>query len=184
MIRDRFNSDKNCLDFCLLTRTCYSGIVRFRKKDGFMSTPKGPHKPISPESFRERVYQWHNLVQNVDFDTADYREAMSRAKKGDLVYCDPPYTHSQSIIYGAQDFSIDGLWDAIADCKSRGVYVALSINGYRKSKSKNISPQPPDGVFAREIIVNCGTSMIDRLQQKNHSMPNDIVHDKLLLTWN
>lgn len=24
MIRDRFNSDKNCLDFCLLTRTCYS----------------------------------------------------------------------------------------------------------------------------------------------------------------
>lgn len=47
------------------------------------------------------------------FDTADYREAMSRAKKGDLVYCDPPYTHSQPIIYGAQDFSIVGLWDAI-----------------------------------------------------------------------
>lgn len=183
-IRQRFNETKNALDFCLLTRTCYSGIVRFRKADGYMSTPKGPHKPITPDSFRERVSQWHNLIADTTFDTLDYRESMARAKEGDLVYCDPPYTHSQSIIYGAQGFHIEDLWEAIDECKQRGVMVALSINGYRKSKAKNISPIPPDSLFEQEIIVDCGTSMIDRLQQKNGSMDNDIVHDKLLLTWN
>lgn len=182
-IRHRFNENRNALDFCLLSRTCYSGIVRFRKSDGYMSTPRGPHKPISPESFKERVRQWHELLNNADFDTMDYRESMSRADKGDLVYCDPPYTHSQSIIYGAQDFRIDDLWDAIESCKSKGVMVALSINGYRKSKAKNIAPKPPDGLFEQEMIVNCGTSMIDRLKQKNGTMNNDLVHDKLLLTW-
>lgn len=40
-IRDRFNNNHNALDFCLLSRTCYSGIIRFRKADGYMSTPKG-----------------------------------------------------------------------------------------------------------------------------------------------
>lgn len=182
-IRHRFNENRNALDFCLLSRTCYSGIVRFRKSDGHMSTPRGPHKPISPESFEERVGQWHDLLNNTNFDTLDYRESMNRASKGDLIYCDPPYTHSQSIIYGAQDFRIDDLWDAISDCKSRGVKVALSINGYRKSKAKNIAPKPPADLFEQEMIVNCGTSMIDRLQQKNGSMDNDLVHDKLLLTW-
>ena len=56
MIRDRFNSDKNCLDFCLLTRTCYSGIVRFRKKDGFMSTPKGSGTNRFPPNRSESAY--------------------------------------------------------------------------------------------------------------------------------
>ena len=37
-------------------------------------------------------------------------DAMERPQAGDLVYCDPPYTHSQGIIYGAQDFDINLLW--------------------------------------------------------------------------
>ena len=48
MIRDRFNSDKTALIFVCSQEPVIQGIVRFRKKDGFMSTPKGPHKPISP----------------------------------------------------------------------------------------------------------------------------------------
>jgi DNA adenine methylase len=64
---------------------------------------------------------------------------MDKPQNGDVVYCDPPYTHSQSIIYGAQDFRIEELWQKIAECKSRGVKVMLSINGMRESKNKDIS---------------------------------------------
>ena len=35
---------------------------------------------------------------------------MSKAQKGDLVYCDPPYSHTQSILYGAQSFSLERLF--------------------------------------------------------------------------
>ena len=108
---------------------------------------------------------------------------MDSAKPGDLVYCDPTYTHSPSIIYWAQTFNIENLFTKIAECKARGVYVMLSINGTRESNKKDISIAPPTGLFNREVFVNCGTSMIDRLQNAGQTMQNEVVHDKLLLTW-
>lgn len=183
IIKDRFNKDHNALDFCLLSRTCYSGIIRFRKSDGYMSTPRGPHKPISPIAFSRRVDMWSDLIQKADFTVENFEEAMSKPQEGDVVYCDPPYTHSQSIIYGAQDFHIARLWEKIAECKERGARVMLSINGTRESKRKDISIEAPEGLFEREITVDCGTSMIDRLQNSGCDMVGEKVHDKLLLTW-
>ncbi len=119
-IRDRYNQNPNGLDFCLLSRTCYGGIIRFRKSDGYMSTPVGPHNPIKPASFKKRVMDWHELVSDTDFACLDFKAAMARAQKDDVVYCDPPYTHSQGILYGAQDFKIEDLWDEIFKAKNRG----------------------------------------------------------------
>ena len=180
-VRDRFNEDHNPLDFCILSRTCYSGVIRFRKKDGFMSTPKGAHKPISPETFRSRVSLWSSLIQDVDFQVASFEETMSHAGPGDLVYCDPPYTNSQTIIYGAQGFDITRLWSAIESCVERGAYVMLSINGSRKNS--DVAPVIPAGLFKREYAVDCGISMIDRFQNGGDTMGDTIVKDKLLLTW-
>jgi DNA adenine methylase len=182
-IRDRFNANHNAFDFLLLSRTCYSGVIRFRKADGYMSTPRGPHKPISPEEFEKRINQWNQLLKKATFRCESYIEAMDRAASGDVVYCDPPYTHSQSIIYGAQDFDINTLWTKIDECKNRGAKVLLSINGMRDSKKKDISVSPPDGLFERHLLVNCGTSMIDRLQNTGKEMNDKKVDDQLLLTW-
>lgn len=182
-IQTRFNKNHNAYDFCLLSRTCYSGVIRFRKADGYMSTPKGPHNPIKPSVFANRVALWSNLIQKADFYTESFEKAMAKPQHGDVVYCDPPYTHSQSIIYGAQDFNIKVLWNKIAECKDRGAYVMLSINGSRESEKKDISIDIPAGLFDRELTVNCGTSMIDRLQNSGKDMVDEVVHDKLLLTW-
>lgn len=182
-IRDRFNTDHNALDFCLLSRTCYSGVIRFRKADGYMSTPRGPHKPIAPSTFSKRLNIWSDLLGKASFRCESFDIAMDRAKAGDVVYCDPPYTHSQSIIYGAQAFDIDMLWKKIRECKGRGVKVILSINGTRESKKKDISVVAPSDLFEREIYIDCGKSMIDRLQNSGQEMKNEEVHDKLCLTW-
>lgn len=182
-IRDRFNLNHNALDFCILSRTCYSGVIRFRKADGFMSTPRGPHKPIKPETFIKRVDLWQQLLSKAEFRCESYIDAMDRPQAGDLVYCDPPYTHSQSIIYGAQEFNVDILFEKIAECKARDVKVILSINGLRDSKRKDISVTPPDGLFERKLLVACGTSMIDRLKNDGKKMDDKLVHDQLLFTW-
>lgn len=182
-IRNRFNEQHNPYDFLLLSRTCYSGVIRFRKVDGYMSTPRGPHKPIDPATFEKRVSQWNILLQKATFNCESYTFAMDKAGEGDVVYCDPPYTHSQSIIYGAQDFNIHTLWEKIAECKQRGAKVILSINGTRDSKKKDISITPPDGLFERLMYVNCGISMIDRLQNNGKSMKDKNVDDQLLFTW-
>ncbi len=112
----------------------------------------------------------------------DYREALTMAEPGDLVYCDPPYTHSQAILYGAQEFRLHELLDAIGECKSRGVFVALSIDGTKRS-GRHICDLPiPEGLFAREILVNCGRSMLRRLQMDGQSLEAEVVADRLLLT--
>ena len=182
-IQTRFNENHNAYDFCLLSRTCYSGVIRFRKVDGYMSTPRGPHKPIQPETFEKRVEQWHELLQKATFSCQSFTEMMEYPQQGDVVYCDPPYTHSQSIIYGAQDFEIETLWKKIDECKKRGAKVILSINGMKDSKKTDISISPPEGLFERKLLVNCGTSMIDRLQNTGKEMKNKNVDDQLLLTW-
>lgn len=183
IIKNRFNTRHNPFDFLLLSRTCYGGVIRFRKADGYMSTPRGPHNPIPPDTFSKRLMQWHNLIQKADFDCMNYTEAMDRAQANDVIYCDPPYTHSQGILYGAQSFDVEVLWKKIAECKARDVKVMLSINGKKDSGKTDISAIPPDGLFERQLLVDCGVSMVDRLQNSGKSMKNKKVDDQLLLTW-
>ena len=54
-----YNRGPNGADLLFLCRACYGGVVRFRKNDGYMSTPVGVHDPVSPESFGKRADIWH-----------------------------------------------------------------------------------------------------------------------------
>ena len=182
-IKARYNSSPNGADLLFLCRACYGGVVRFRKADGYMSTPIGAHKPISPESFSKRVDLWSQRLRGTSFQRCDYREAMANAKAGDLVYCDPPYTFSQAILYGAQDFRLDELLSEIRRCKERGVFVALSIDGTKKSGDAYCDIKFPDGLFRREVMVNVGRSMLRRFQMGGQSLEAEEVRDRLMLTY-
>ncbi len=181
-IKAAYNARPNGADLLFLCRSCYGGIVRFRR-DGYMSTPCGAHKPVSPGSFAHRVGLWHERTRGTQFIQMDYTEAMSQARGGDLVYCDPPYTHTQAILYGAQSFSLAGLLEVIADCKERGVYVALSIDGSKRSGDLICDLPIPEGLFERERYVNCGRSMLRRFQMGGETLEGEVVADRLLLTY-
>ncbi len=182
-VKASYNASPNGADLLFLSRSCYGGVVRFRKADGYMSTPCGPHNPVSPESFDKRVDVWAVRTQGATFRHLDYREAMSLAGGGDVVYCDPPYSHTQAILYGAQDFQLTDLFDEIAHCKERGAHVALSIDGTKKSGNTICDLPIPDGLFEREILVNCGRSMLRRFQKSGESLEDEVVADRLLLTY-
>ena len=127
VIKASYNAGPNAADLLFLCRSCYGGVVRFRKADGYMSTPCGIHRPIRPESFARRVDEWYRRTAGATFARMEYAEAIEAAKAGDLVYCDPPYSHSQAILYGAQSFNLEDLLGTIDHCKSKGVFVALLI---------------------------------------------------------
>ncbi len=182
-VKASYNSSPNAPDLLFLCRSCYGGVVRFRQADGHMSTPCGIHKPISPAAFSKRVDEWHLRVEGVTFVQAEYHETMNRAKKGDLVYCDPPYSHTQSILYGAQSFSLEDLFKVIDDCKSRGVFVVLSIDGSKRSGKLKCALPPAEGLFEREVLLDCGRSMLKRFQMNGLSLEDEVVHDRLLLTY-
>lgn len=182
-IKARYNEHPNGADLLFICRSCYGGVVRFRKADGYISTPCGIHDPITPASFAERVAIWHRRTTGANFLHADFAEAMALAQEGDLIYCDPPYVCSQAILYRGQSFSLDRLMRTIADCKKRGVRVALSIDGKKKSGRVDCELDIPDGLFAREVFVDCGRSMLRRFQLEGESLDNEVVHDRLLLTY-
>ncbi len=182
-IKKSYNSNPNGPDFLFLSRSCYGGIIRFRKADGYMSTPCGVHNPVSVESFSKRVNEWYSRVKNVNFLNLDYQEAFDLAKYDDFIYCDPPYSHSQSILYGAQDFSLEKLLEKIDKAKSKGVKVALSIDGNKKSGNYICDLPIPKGLFEKEIFVSLGRSMLRRFQMEGQTLENEIVSDRLLLTY-
>lgn len=182
-IKTAYNANPNGADLLFLCRACYGGVVRFRKADGYMSTPCGIHQPISPATFAARVAEWQKRTSGTKFTLMEYQEAMKQARRGDLVYCDPPYKDTQSILYGAQDFRLGELFAAIADSKSRGVFVALSIDGTKKTGDRVCNVPIPDGLFEREVFVKCGRSMLRRFQLGGQSLENEVVADRLLLTY-
>jgi DNA adenine methylase len=182
-IKASYNAKPSGADLLFLCRACYGGVVRFRQTDGYMSTPCGVHYPISPESFAQRVDDWHRRTLGTTFELMDYDEAMSRTKAGDVVYCDPPYTHSQTILYGAQSFALEHLFEVIARCKKAGVFVALSIDGTKRSGEVTCHLPIPKGLFEREALVNCGRSMLRRFQMNGKTLESELVADRLLLTY-
>ncbi|MDP8993477.1 MAG: Dam family site-specific DNA-(adenine-N6)-methyltransferase [Pseudomonadota bacterium] len=182
-VKASYNASPNGADLLFLSRVCYGGVVRFRKADGYMSTPCGPHRPMSPESFAERARIWGARTKPVEFVHADYEETMRRAKAGDVCYLDPPYVDSQTILYGAQGFSLLHLFEVIEDCKRRGVRVALSIDGTKKSGDKKVALPIPEGLFEREVFVHIGRSMLRRFQMDGQTLEAEHVSDRLLLTY-
>ena len=182
-IKESYNAKPNGADLVFLCRACYGGVVRFRQADGYMSTPCGVHTPISPVNFSYRVDEWHRRTLGTEFLTLHYEEAMEMANPGDLIYCDPPYRHSQSILYQGQSFDFEHLLEVIERCKSRGVFVALSIDGTKRSGNLICDLPIPDGLFEREILVNCGRSMLKRFQMEGNSLEGEVVSDRLLLTY-
>ena len=178
-----YNSRPNGADLLFLCRACYGGVVRFRKADGYMSTPVGAHNPVPPESFANRVELWYSRTRGVHFLHADFAETMRKTKRGDLVYCDPPYADSQAILYGAQVFSLERLFNVIGECKARGVYVVLSIDGTKYSGRKLCNIPIPDSLFEREVFVHVGRSMLKRFQMDGKNLEDHEVTDRLLLTY-
>ena len=181
-IKARYNAQANPADFLFLTRAAYGGVVRFRKKDGYMSTPCGAHRPIHFDAFARRVDEWADRVQGTTFFHREYAESLDRAGDGDVVYCDPPYSHSQAILYGAQGFDLEELFRAIERAKARGAFVALSLDGSKKSGATDCAYDFPTTLFARQVPVNCGRSMLKRFQMEGKTLEGEVVTDRLLLT--
>ena len=181
-IRARYNKETNAPDLLFLSRSAYGGVMRFRMRDGYMSTPCGVHKPIHFGTFSRRVDEWHQRVQGTDFFHREYEDSIERAREGDVIYCDPPYSYSQAILYGAQKFRPEDMFRCIEKAKARGVFVALSLDGTKKSGAENCLYDIPKDLFARVVDVQCGRSMLRRFQMGGETLEREHVTDRLLLT--
>lgn len=181
-IKASYNADPNPEDLLVISRTCYGGVMRFTR-DGRISTPMGPHQPMPASKLDRYMVEWQTRLAGTEFVSQSFEETMALAGRGDTIYCDPPYLHGQSILYGAQDFQLEKLWESVAAAVEQGAYVAVSADGYRRSGAKAIDLCLPDELFARELLIERGGCMLRRFQLTGGFMDREQVADRLLLTW-
>ena len=75
--------------FIILNKLCFRGIYR-EGPNGF-NVPFGHYKTVPNVLSEEDLNIYHLLFQKVEFKRAHFNESIIKAKKGDLVYLDPPY---------------------------------------------------------------------------------------------
>ena len=74
--------------FLYLNRHCYNGLCRYNSRSEF-NTPFGRYlKPYFP---RREMLHFIAAAANAAFITSGFEETMHQARRGDVVYCDPPY---------------------------------------------------------------------------------------------
>ena len=61
--------------------------------------------------------------------------------------------------------SISQTFSELEDCK-RGVYVALSIDGTKKSGKLKVDLPIPEGLFEQEVSIDCGRSIVAPLSDE------------------
>lgn len=91
-LRDHFNQNKNIRQraalFVYFNRHGYNGLCRYNSRGGF-NVPFGRYlKPYFPE---QEMLVFHEKAQKAQFKVASFEQTMNAAKKGDVIYCDPPY---------------------------------------------------------------------------------------------
>lgn len=117
--------------FIYLNKTGYNGLYRVNSKNRF-NVPFGDYKrPNICDD--ERLRDCAKRLQGVSIAVKDFETAALRARKGDLVYFDPPYVPlsatSSFTSYTKDGFGDDAqrrLRDLAAELKRRGVHVRIS----------------------------------------------------------
>ena len=133
-LRKQFNKcrsiQKKSALFLYLNRHGYNGLCRYNLKGGY-NVPFGRYKtPYFPE---EEMLAFSEKAQKASFIHQDFSTAMQQAKKGDVIYCDPPYAPLSSSAnftqYSAGGFGLEQQEHLahIAEQKSsRGIPVLIS----------------------------------------------------------
>lgn len=136
-VREEFNQKKyelgveNATRFLFLNKTAFNGLYRENSKGEF-------NVPFNNKD-KLKLFELENILKNasafkgVDLSTNSFVDAVAQAKKGDLIYFDPPYipisTTSAFTDYTKSSFGPDEqtkLRDLASSLVDKGVTVVLS----------------------------------------------------------
>jgi len=121
--------------FIYLNRTCWNGLYRVNL-NGEFNVPVGTKKNVilSTDDFESVA----NILKGADLYDDDFEKIIGRARNGDFVFVDPPYTvkhnYNGFVKYNENLFSWDDqkrLRNAIIRAKSRGALVMITNANHR-----------------------------------------------------
>lgn len=133
-LREEFNQcddrRRRAALFVYLNRHGYNGLCRYNAS-GVFNVPFGRYKrPYLPE---KEILLFQQKAQHAEFRHQDFTTTMKAARKGDVIYCDPPYLplspSANFTSYSAGGFDMPQQQQLAAlssQCAARGVPVLIS----------------------------------------------------------
>lgn len=135
-VRRAFNEAQDPLErsaqFLYLNRLGFNGLCRYNRSGGF-NVPYG-NPATMPKFPLERQLSFREKASNASFTCRDFADVMQMARRGDVVYCDPPYLDRTVGMktftgYSASGFTYDRQQELATMARvlaSRGIPVLIS----------------------------------------------------------
>jgi DNA adenine methylase len=155
-IRDRFNLERNPIDFMFIMRTAVNGMPRYNKNGNFNTAFHVTRNGIVPNKLEKILKNWSELLNknNVVFENISYEKIQS--KEGDLLYLDPPYAGTKGMYYGSIDYK--KMWGWLE--KQGGKYL-LSFDG--RTTTSDMTYDVPEKLYNNHIYLASGNSSFRRI---------------------
>jgi DNA adenine methylase len=157
-IRDKFNKERNPLDFMFLNRTCFNGLIRYNQKGEFNSAFHLNRGGINPDRFEKIINEWSELFNknNVEIKMLTYR--WIKPTENDFVYLDPPYANTKGMYTSEFNNDLFFKWLKTLPCKW-----ALSYDG--KSGNEDNTFDIPKELYDEHVYLKSGNSSFKRLKK-------------------
>lgn len=146
-LRERYNENKNIVDFFVLTFYAFNHQIRFNNSQKF-NTPFGKDRSSYNSSIENNLIRFCGALKskNIEFHNSDFLSIdLSELGEADLVYCDPPYLISTGSYNdgkrGFKDWTPveeKQLLNLLDGLNRQGVKFALSNVLYHKGLSNDI----------------------------------------------
>ena len=159
--RDRFNQstdikEKSAL-FLYLNRHGYNGLCRYNSS-GQLNVPFGRYnKTYFPA---EEMFNFAEKSKRATFVCCGFQQLMNRARRNNVVYCDPPYvplsTSANFTSYAKEDFTLERqkqLSQKAYNLSQRGVTVLIS--NHENEVSKAIYKEAKISRFPVRRMISC-----------------------------
>ncbi len=159
-VRDEFNAGNQSAENMLyLLARCVKGSVRYGSNGNFNQSPDKRRNGTSPKTLRTNIMAIsYYLKGRTAFESKDYKEILDQARKGDLVYMDPPYQgvskSRDNRYFSGIDF--DDFVNAIESLNNRGIDFLISYDG--KCGEKEYGRELPEDMGLTKVMLRAGVS--------------------------
>lgn len=157
-VRERYNKERNPLDFMFIMRTTTNGMPRYNSKGEFNNSFHITRNGINPDTLEKIIFEWSDLLNenNVEFKHCSYIEI--EPQKNDFVYMDPPYANTKGMYFGGFDNLEFFEWLRTLPCE-----YAFSYDG--KSGDENHTYDVPTDLYSEHIFLRSGNSSFKRIKE-------------------
>ena len=159
-VRDDFNKgNQSAANMLYLLARCVKGSVRYSSSGQFNQSPDKRRMGTNPKNLARNVFLISSYLKDkTEFSSVDYREVTRNARRGDVVYMDPPYqgvcSSRDCRYFSGIDFN--DFVECVDDLNRRGIDFIISYDGTCGDKQYGIDL--PEELGLRKIMLNAGLS--------------------------